>query len=506
MDKTVFYQPAADAPQSLLWLEPGHIRLLPLQGRQTVGRRSGDSSPEILAAAPFVSRRHGELLVQDGAALYRDVGSTNGTLLNGRLLEAMEIARLRDGDVLCFGGKVKGRGVPAVYVQGWAEDLRQEVFTPEADAAAFQVGRAVGTGLRLTERDVSRLQCIFHRTMGGWAAEDRSQTNPTCRNGRPLAGITALESGDVLRMGSAFVLFDGKAFTFITPASAAPYEDGDTSEEGAQLEIHILRRSVKKWRASVDLLKDIQLTVSCGEMVLILGGSGAGKTTFLNAVMGYEPAEGDILFGGSDVYRDYERMKYEIGYVPQEDLLRKSDTVIETLANAAEMKLPRSVSPAERAQRVQETLVTFGLERERGQLVGKLSGGQRKRLSIAVEYIGQPTLFFLDEPDSGLDGVMARSLMENLRFIADTGRIVMVITHGPDRAIDLFDKVVVLAKSGRDGSGHLAFYGSCPEALAFFETDSLEGVVRRINRPDEGGEGLADRYIEKYAQLYGGQL
>ena len=114
MDKTVFYQPAADAPQSLLWLEPGHIRLLPLQGRQTVGRRGGDSSPEILAAAPFVSRRHGELLVQDGAALYRDVGSTNGTLLNGRLLEAMEIARLRDGDVLCFGGKVKGRGVPAV--------------------------------------------------------------------------------------------------------------------------------------------------------------------------------------------------------------------------------------------------------------------------------------------------------------------------------------------------------------------------------------------------------
>ena len=141
---------------------------------------------------------------------------------------------------------------------------------------------------------------------------------------------------------------------------------------------------------------------------------------------------------------------------------------------------------------------TLGLQRERESLVSKLSGGQRKRLSIAVEYIVNPSLFFLDEPDSGLDGIMARSLNDNLRTIADTGKIIMVITHSPDRVAHLYNKVIVLAKSTHDNSGQLAFFGPIDEALQFFETDSLEGVVKRINRPDEGGDGKSDFYINKY--------
>ena len=119
-------------------------------------------------------------------------------------------------------------------------------------------------------------------------------------------------------------------------------------------------------------------------------------------------------------------------------------------------------------------------------------------MCIAVEFIANPGLFFLDEPDSGLDGIMARELMKNLRTIADSGKIVMVITHGPDRAPEMFDKVIVLAKSTVDNCGHLAFLGSVQEAYRFFRTDSLEGVVKRVNRKDEGGEGLSDYYIEKF--------
>ena len=154
-------------------------------------------------------------------------------------------------------------------------------------------------------------------------------------------------------------------------------------------------------------------------------------------------------------------------------------------------------------ERVEEVMEMLGLTRERDSLVQKLSGGQKKRLSIAVELISNPGLFFLDEPDSGLDGIMARTLMENLRTIADQGKIVMVITHGPDRAVDLFDKVIVLAKSIEDNCGHLAFFGSVPQAFSFFECDSLEGVVRRINRKDEGGDGLSDHYIQKYQKMTG---
>lgn len=138
---------------------------------------------------------------------------------------------------------------------------------------------------------------------------------------------------------------------------------------------------------------------------------------------------------------------------------------------------------------------------EAEELVSKLSGGQRKRLSIAVEFVASPDLFILDEPDSGLDGVMARELMEYLRQIADDRKIVMVITHTPDRVIDLFDKVIVLAKSTGDHVGHLAFYGGVEEARSFFGKDSMEEILLLMNSKEEGGQGLADAYIEKFRQL-----
>jgi ABC-type multidrug transport system ATPase subunit len=133
-------------------------------------------------------------------------------------------------------------------------------------------------------------------------------------------------------------------------------------------------------------------------------------------------------------------------------------------------------------------------------LVDKLSGGQRKRLSIAMEFISDPDLFILDEPDSGLDGVVARNLFEKLREIADEGKIVVVITHTPDRVIDLFDDVIVLAKDARR-TGRLAYYGPVKEAYEFFGKDSMEDILLSINQKDEGGEGRADEFVEKYVSL-----
>ena len=276
------------------------------------------------------------------------------------------------------------------------------------------------------------------------------------------------------------------------------------AHEGPSLSIDIHDRSVGSARSPKVLLRDIRMDIESGSMVLVLGGSGAGKTTFINAVMGYEPANGKIIYNNVDLYKNYDKMKYEVGYVPQQDLLRMNDTVDDTLLNAAQMKLPAGTKSSEINARLDETMEILGLVPQRDSLVGKLSGGQRKRLSIAVEYIGNPALFFLDEPDSGLDGTMAEQLMQNLRQIADFGKIVIVISHSPDRAFDLFDKVIVLTKDSVEGSGHLAFYGSPSEALRFFEVDSLEHVVKRVNRTDEGGDGLADFYIEKYNRMRGG--
>ncbi len=141
----------------------------------------------------------------------------------------------------------------------------------------------------------------------------------------------------------------------------------------------------------------------------------------------------------------------------------------------------------------------LGLQSVKGSQVEKLSGGQRKRLSIALELISDPTLFILDEPDSGLDGVVARNLFETLRKIADEGKIVIVITHTPDRVIDLFDDVIVLAKDA-SRTGRLAYYGPIKEANDFFGKKSMEEILLSVNQKDEGGEGRADEFVEKYAE------
>ena len=269
------------------------------------------------------------------------------------------------------------------------------------------------------------------------------------------------------------------------------------------LTVNLEERTATEFFKKKYLLRDIHMYIQPGHMVLLLGGSGAGKTTYLNAVNGYEKAKAEVVLNGRNMYKDYKDMQYEIGFVPQLDLMRGSDTVYRTLMDAAALRLPADFSKAERQARVEEVMKIFGLTPVQKNLVSKLSGGQRKRLSIAMEFISNPSLFILDEPDSGLDGVMARELFQQLRQIADQGKIIIVITHTPDRVIDLFDDVIVLAKDA-NRTGRLAYFGPIQDARTFFGKERMEEIVKTINRKEEGGEGRADEFILKYAEVQHG--
>lgn len=272
----------------------------------------------------------------------------------------------------------------------------------------------------------------------------------------------------------------------------APLESG--------LSLDLRERTAKDFGKKRYLLKDIALDIPNGSLVLLLGGSGSGKTTLVNAIIGYEKADATVTLNGADVYREYGRMKYRIGFVPQKNLIRGNDTVRRTVTDAAKLRLPSRMHGSARRTKTQEVMDLLGLSAGSDGLVSKKSGGQLRRISIAMELVTDPELFVLDEPDSGLDGVIAREIFTKLRMIADEGKIVIVITHTPDRVIDLFDKVIVL---GRDSGrvGRLAFYGSPQEAREFFGKETMEGVVMSVNRKEEGGDGLADTYIARYAQL-----
>ena len=281
-------------------------------------------------------------------------------------------------------------------------------------------------------------------------------------------------------------------------ARLATHGSATVMDEG--LTVNLEERSATEFFQKKVLLRDIHMSIPQGHMVLLLGGSGAGKTTYLNAINGYEKAKAEVMLNGSNMYTQYKKMQYEVGFVPQSEMMRGKDTVLNTLLDAAKLRLPRDVSAKQRRERVDEVMEIFGLKPVQHNLVEKLSGGQKKRLSISMEFISNPSLFILDEPDSGLDGVMARELFVQLRKIADTGKIVIVITHTPDRVIDLFDDVIVLAKdSGR--TGRLAFYGSIGQAREFFQRDRMEQIVKSVNRKEEGGDGLADEFVMKYAEV-----
>jgi len=284
-------------------------------------------------------------------------------------------------------------------------------------------------------------------------------------------------------------------------AHLASHGSATVMDEG--LTVNLTERSVTEFFQKKVLLRDIHMSIPQGHMVLLLGGSGAGKTTYLNAINGYEKAKAEVMLNGNNMYTQYKKMQYEVGFVPQTEMMRGKDTVLHTLLDAAKLRLPKEVSPDQRRDRVNEVMEIFGLLPVQNNLVEKLSGGQKKRLSISMEFISNPSLFILDEPDSGLDGVMARELFEQLRKIADTGKIVIVITHTPDRVIDLFDDVIVLAKDSAH-TGRLAFYGSIEEARKFFGRDRMEQIVKSVNRQEEGGDGLADEFVMKYAEVQHG--
>lgn len=477
------------------------------------GRSKKQEGPMISLESKVVSRVHGEFLIDGDSARLRDLESSNGTEINGIYYgsgEAHQEKQLEDGDII----RIDIRGsecvfedaVLIVYRYTESDNLSWTLLNLEDGVNEYCVGRSEdNSDVYIRDKRVSRRHAVFYRAVDGWAIKDCDSSNGVFLNNqrleqpryiRPLDCVRVVDTLFVYRENQLLIGGDSET-VFVHPRTVE--SSSKTFSNGKNLSIHIEKRTAKQGLKTITLLKEIDLTVQAGEMVLILGGSGAGKTTFMNAVMGYEQADGTIMHGDTDVYANYQQMKYEIGFVPQDILLRESDSVYDTLYNAAQMKMPAKCTVEQRKERVEQVLEMVNLKHVSGSLIKSISGGEKKRVSAGVELVANPSLFFLDEPDSGLDAQSAIELMENLRAIADTGKIVMIISHSPDRVAELFDKVIVLAKSQVDLSGHLTFFGTVPEAYQFFETKSLEGVVSRINARDGQGE----MFIEKWRCEHG---
>jgi ABC-type multidrug transport system ATPase subunit len=195
----------------------------------------------------------------------------------------------------------------------------------------------------------------------------------------------------------------------------------------------------------------------------VIGPSGAGKSTLLGALTGMSPAaEGSVLYDDRDLYKNYAELRHRIGLVPQQDIMHTQLSARRALRYAAELRFPSDTSARERNQRVDEVIGELGLTAHAGTRAESLSGGQRKRVSVALELLTKPSLLFLDEPTSGLDPGLDKSVMEMMAGLAHDGRTVIVVTHSVAN-LDLCDRLLVLVPGGK-----IAYFGPPRDGLRYF--------------------------------------
>jgi ABC transport system ATP-binding/permease protein len=273
-----------------------------------------------------------------------------------------------------------------------------------------------------------------------------------------------------------------------TARLVTPHETASEVHRGGRIDAI----DVSRQAGARQILQKMSLTVKPGELVAIAGGSGAGKTTLLETLAGLQPPSAGQVWHDGIIRGARTSMDARIGYVPQDDIIHLEMPLRRTLRYAARLRMPAGTSAAEADRAVEETIRDLDLADRADVPIRALSGGQRKRASIAVELLTRPSLFFLDEPTSGLDPSTAADVMRLLRTLSRRGVTVVLTTHEP-AGIDKCDRVIFLARDG-----HLAFSGSPTDARSYFGVGDLAEVYQRLGEQD-----APELWAERFAQSVG---
>ena len=467
----------------------------------SVGRKTPENEPDISIDSPIVSRSHGEITMIDGEFYYRDFNTLNGTYINGmRLAKRDENStyawKLTDGDVIRIDRKTLDLphkdAVTMIFTRSNNGIFKWNRIAI-APGSVFPIGRGERNSINIDKVHISRKHGAIMNRGGKCYIENYGGKNGISVNNKEVEGIVQLNDRDVIRICDTYMIFERNVIS---------YSSGIATGEG--LVVDISETTVADGLGKKTLLKDIHAEVSPGDFVLIIGGSGAGKSTFINSVLGKYKIVGDIKVGGHHTSEGSE-ITSKIAYVPQTLPLRKEERLIDVITDTAILRMNGKMSSSQRKKFIMETLESLGLAAKAKMEIKKLSGGEQRRAAIANEVVTNPDIFFLDEPDSGLDPKSGMELMNNLKTLSGKGKIVMLISHNyasypnPEK---IYTKVIILAKSNRDGVGRLAFMGSVPEALYFFGVKELKDITKLINPKSENGDGRADEFVERFRREY----
>lgn len=431
----------------------------------TIGR---EPACDISIDQTFVSRTHARIEARDGRFWIIDTNSTNGVYVdNSRMPQAV----LNDGAIVRIGDK-DGNAVTLRFSDGRpAPSVNPATMSRRLDSLQLgsqqmvTIGRDPSCQIVLDHPTVSRRHAEMRPTPDGrHLLRDLGSANHTYLDGVQVGSTpVALRAGSVVQIGPFRLTYDGRQLTQYT------------SQGNYRIDAIKLVRDVPDGKGGQKrILTDVSLSIEPREFVALVGGSGAGKSTLMKALAGIAPANGRVLVNGEELYANFGVYRSAMGYVPQDDIIHRQLTVGSALRYAAELRLP-DATPQEIAARIERVLQEVELVGHTETPVERLSGGQRKRVSIAAELLAEPGLFFLDEPTSGLDPGLEKKMMYTLRTLADGGRTIVLVTHATAN-IDQCTQVAFLGRGGQ-----IAYYGPPAEANGFFNAHDFADIYTRIS-------------------------
>ncbi|MFE9254395.1 FHA domain-containing protein [Streptomyces sp. NPDC006879] len=518
-------------PELVLELN-GRARALDPSRSYTLGR---DPHSDVVMEDVRVSWHHATVRWAGRGWVIEDQDSTNGTYVHGQRVRRAELAagtRVHLGNA-CDGPRLDFTGAPVVvggpaghpnhpppspgqppstlpaghrdqpYVpyQGSGGQGAAGGYGPYGGALAhgdrspttfhrislgrvMTIGRALDNDLVVPDLQVSRRHAEFRSTAGRFEIHDLGSHNGTYVNGQPLprSGTALLGPADIVGVGhSTFRIVGDRLEEFV--------DTGEVSFSARHLTVTV--------DGGKNILRDVSFGVPEKSLIAVIGPSGSGKSTLLKALTGYRPAnEGEVLYDNRNLYTQFAELRQRIGLVPQDDILHKELTVRTALRYAAKLRFPGDTAESERTARIDEVLVELKLDIHKDKKITSLSGGQRKRVSVALELLTKPSLIFLDEPTSGLDPGMDRDVMKLLRALADDGRTVLVVTHSVAE-LATCDKLLVMAPGGS-----VAYFGPPDEALNFFGYQSWADVFSAFENYrdyDWSGRWKGSQHYQLYA-------